>query len=148
MEIVELHALTGAQVRDVQGLMGELEPGVTVPAERLVAVVEAPWTHFFAAVEDAGRIVGCATLSVYDIPTGRKAWVEDVVVHSSCRGQHIGKRLMEHIIAFAQREMGDIDLHLTSRPQRVAANQLYRSLGFQQRETNVYKLEIRNIPNR
>ena len=87
MEIVELHELTGSQVREVQGLMGELEP-----AERIVAVVEAPGTHFFAAVEETSRIVGCATLSVYVIPTGRKAWVEDVVVHSSCRGQHIGKR--------------------------------------------------------
>lgn len=143
MEILELHTLTESQVLDIQALMEELEPGVTVPAERLVSVVEAPGTHFFAAVEESGRIVGCATLCVYDIPTGRKAWVEDVVVHSSCRGQHLGKRLMEHIIDFARCEMGEIALHLTSRPQRVAANQLYRSLGFQQRETNVYKLEIR-----
>lgn len=51
---------------------------------------------------------------------------------------------MEHIINFARRELGDVDLHLTSSPQRVAANNLYRSVGFQQRETNVYNLEIRN----
>lgn len=52
--------------------------------------------------------------------------------------------LMDFIIDFARRELGDVDLHLTSRPQRVAANNLYRSVGFQQRETNVYNLEIRS----
>ena len=106
-------------------------------------MVEAPGTHFFAAVGDDGRIVGCATLCVFDTPTGRKACVEDVVVNPACRGQHIGRKLMEHIIDFARRELGDVDLHLTSSPRRMAANNLYRSVGFQQRETNVYSLEIR-----
>ena len=70
--------------------------------------------------------------------------MEDVVVNSAFRGQHIGRKLMDFIIDFARRELGDVDLHLTSRPQRVAANNLYRSVGFQQRETNVYNLEIRS----
>ena len=135
--------MTGSQVLDVQALIKELEPDVAVSPERLTALVAAPGTHFFAAVEDDGHVVGCATLCVYDTPTGRKACVEDVVVRSACRGQHIGRKLMEHIIDFARRELGDVDLHLTSRPHRIAANQLYRSLGFQQRETNVYKMEIR-----
>jgi hypothetical protein len=51
--------------------------------------------------------------------------------------------MMEHIIDFARRELGDVELHLTSTPKRVAANSLYRSVGFQQRETNVYNLEIK-----
>ena len=64
-------------------------------------------------------------------------------MNPACRGQHIGRQLMEHIIDFARRELGDVDLHLTSSPRRVA-NNLYRSIGFQQRETNVYNLEIRS----
>ena len=144
VEIVELKSLTESQALDVQALMGELVPGLSVSVERLVALVEAPGTHFFAAVGDDGHIVGCATLCVFDTPTGRKACVEDVVVNSAFRGQHIGRKLMDFIIDFARRELGDVDLHLTSRPQRVAANNLYRSVGFQQRETNVYNLEIRS----
>ena len=89
------------------------------------------------------RILGVATLCVYESPTGRKASVEDVVVSQACRGQHIGKRLMEHIITFARTNLADIDLCLTSRPHRVAANNLYRSLGFQPKETNVYKMPIK-----
>lgn len=144
VEIVELKSLTESQALDVRALMGELVPGLSVSVERLVALVEAPGTHFFAAAGDDGRIVGCATLCVFDTPTGRKACVEDVVVNSAFRGQHIGRKLMDFIIDFARRELGDVDLHLTSRPQRVAANNLYRSVGFQQRETNVYNLEIRS----
>ena len=143
MKIVELKTLTEAKALDVQALVGELEPGLIVSPDWLVSVVSAPGTHFFVAVDDDGHVVGCATLCVYDTPTGRKACVEDVVVCSACRGQHIGMKLMEHIIDFARCELGDVDLHLTSRPHRIAANQLYRSLGFQQRETNVYKMEIR-----
>ena len=106
-------------------------------------MVEAPCTHSFAAVEDDGHVFGCATLCVFDTSTGRKASVEDVVVNPECRGQHIGRKLMEHIIDFARRELGDVELHLTSNPRRVAANNLYRSVGFQQRETNVYNMEIK-----
>lgn len=142
-EIVELKSLTESQALDVQALIRELVPGLSVSVERLVSVVEAPGTHFFAAVGDDGQVVGCATLCVFDTPTGRKACVEDVVVNPVCRGQHIGRKLIEHIIDFARRELGDVDLHLTSSPRRVAANNLYRSVGFQQRETNVYNLEIR-----
>ena len=144
MEIIELQSLTESQVLDVQALIKELVPGLSVSAERLVSVFEAPGTHFFAVVGDDGHIVGCATLCVFDTPTGRKACVEDVVVNPACRGQHIGRKLMEHIIDFARRELGDVDLHLTSSPRRVTANNLYRSIGFQQRETNVYSLEIRS----
>lgn len=144
MEIVVLHSLTESQSYDIQGLIKELVPGLCVSRERLVALVAALGTHFFVAVGDDGHIVGCATLCVFDTPTGRKACVEDVVVNPACRGQHIGKKLMEHIIDFARRELGDVDLHLTSSPRRVAANNLYRSVGFQQRETNVYNLVIRS----
>lgn len=142
MEIVELKSLTESHVLDVQALIGELVPGLTVSSERLSALVAAPGTHFFAAVEEDGHIVGCATLCVFDTPTGRKASVEDVVVNPECRRQHIGRKLMEHVIDYARRELGDVELHLTSNPRREAANNLYRSVGFQQRETNVYKMSL------
>lgn len=47
VEIVELKSLTASQALDVQTLIGELVPGLSVYAERLVALVEAPGTHFF-----------------------------------------------------------------------------------------------------
>ena len=143
MDILELYSLTEEQGKDLLGLMEELDPEVTVTVEEMRAAVEMSGTHFFAAVDDDGHIAGCATLCVFGSPTGLKASVEDVVVSQACRGQHIGKRLMEHIITYARTNLADVDLCLTSRPHRVAANNLYKSLGFQPKETNVYKMPIK-----
>ena len=143
MNITELHSLTDSQVSDLLVLMKELAPDLTVTAEMLQNTVESPNAHLFAAIDDEGRIIGCATLCVFESPTGRKASVEDVVVLSSSRGQHLGKALMEHLIGYACRELKDVDLHLTSHPTRVAANKLYQSLGFELRGTNFYRMKIR-----
>ncbi len=140
IEIVELNTLTDAQVQEVIGLMGELDPTITVTTEMVKRTVEAPGTHFIAVTAEE-HIIGCASLCVFESPTGRKASVEDVVVSSPYRGQHIGKQLMQYIIEYAK-TLAPINLQLTSRPERVAANKLYQSLGFQKRETNAYRMEI------
>ena len=143
MIITELHTLTDRQIKDMMALMLELAPGVQVSAEMLQKAIESGSTHFFAMMEGDGRIVGCASLCVFESPTGRKASVEDVVALSSCRGLGYGKRLMEHVIDYAQKELSPIDLHLTSNPKRVSANALYKAVGFEQRETNVYSMVIK-----
>lgn len=143
MRILELHTLTDSQLEDLIGLMGELDPEITVTAEGIRRAVEMQGTHFFAAIDDDGHIVGCATLCVLESPTGRKASVEDVVVGSAFRGQGLGRSLMERIIDFARTELDGTEIHLTSRPQRIAANSLYLSLGFEKRETNIYRLKGR-----
>ena len=145
MQIRRLQSLTDAQLDDIQVLMRELSASIAVTSEMIRRAVESPDTHFFALMEDDGRIIGTASLCVFHSPTGSKAHIEDVVVLSSYRGRHLGKMLMEHLIEYARKEFKEIDLSLTSRPQRVAANQLYKSLGFCQRETNVYSMAIRPI---
>lgn len=142
MRIAELTSLSDAQVSDILALMRELDPEIAVTSALLKRAFESAGTHFFAALEDDGHVMGCATLCIFDSPTGRKASVEDVVVSSSCRGRGIGRQLVETIIDYARCELAPVEIHLTSRPHRVAANQLYRSLGFQQKETNVYRLCI------
>ena len=129
-------------MEEVLLLMRELSPDSHVTPAMVRRAVEGQGTTFFA-VMDGERIVGCASLCVYDSPTGRKASIEDVVVLSSYRGQHLGKRLMEHVITYARQELKTVSLYLTSRPHRIAANELYRSLGFRQKETNVYVLKFK-----
>lgn len=143
MIIKELSSLSESQVKDVISLMGELTPGIVVTREMLLRAVDSATSHFFAILEEDDRIIGCATLCVFDSPTGRKASVEDVVVSSSYRGQRLGKLLMERVIEFAKTELHNVEIHLTSRPHRVAANQLYQQLGFQKKETNVYVMKVR-----
>ena len=142
MTIKELSTLSDAQVKDILLLMSELTSSIKVTSEMLLQSVVSNNSHFFAIV-DVSHILGCATLCVFDSPTGKKASVEDVVVSSSYRGQGLGKLLMQHVIKFAKTELHDVDIHLTSSPHRVAANKLYQQLGFQKRETNAYEMRIR-----
>ena len=142
MNIIQLHTLTQEQIQDLLGLMKELNPEIKVTAEMLEAVVADPGARFFAAIGPDGHIVGTATLCISHSPTGRKGGIEDVVVGSAFRGRHIGRQLMEHIIAYARKNLAPIQLHLTSRPFRTNANRLYQAVGFQPYETNVYKLKI------
>ena len=142
MEIIELTSpLSAQQVADLLALMPQLDPEITFTADMLQAAVADPSTHQFAAVED-GHIVGTASLCVSHSPTGRKGGIEDVVVSSAFRGRHIGRLLMEHIIAYSRNNLAPIVLHLTSRPFRESANRLYQAVGFQPYDTNVYKLPI------
>lgn len=143
MTIQELSTLGESQIKDVLSLISELTSNVTVKPEVLRKTVASPYCHFFAIVEDNDCIIGCATLCVYNSPTGQKASLEDVVVSSQYRGQGLGMLLVKRVIEYAKRELRDVDIHLTSRPFRVAANMLYQKMGFEKRETNAYEMRIR-----
>lgn len=87
---------------------------------------------------EAGTILGMLSLATFAIPTGVRAWVEDVVVDAGTRGMGAGQQLVEAAVAHAQK-IGARTVDLTSRPSREAANRLYRRCGFELRETNVYR---------
>lgn len=106
--------------------------------EELQAI--ADHSCLFLLVAD-GNVAGMLTLTSYRCPTGRKWWVEDVVVDRAWRGRGLGRLLLEHAMAYA-RQAGRGTLMLTSRPSRSEANALYRALGFQPKETNGYTYYI------
>lgn len=109
--------------------------------EELCAIVESDSSHLFIA-ECGNHVCGMLTLGDYMAPTGRKMWIEDVVVDEAARGKSVGRRLVEHAMAYAA-SLGGGSLMLTSRPSRIAANRLYRSCGFSPKETNVYVLPVK-----
>ena len=90
---------------------------------------------------DGDAIVGSLTLVVFPIPTGIRAWIEDVVVDEAARGKGVGGALNTFALQRA-RERGAKTVDLTSRPSREAANRLYQRLGFVARETNVYRYTL------
>ncbi|MBU3702967.1 MAG: GNAT family N-acetyltransferase [Ilumatobacteraceae bacterium] len=96
-------------------------------------------TMFVARVES--RIVGSLTLAMFRIPTGVRAWIEDVVVDDSARGHGVGEALNRAALDHAKAH-GAITVELTSRPSREAANRLYQRMGFVARETNVYRYTL------
>ena len=86
-----------------------------------------------------GAIVGTLTLVMFPIPTGLRAWIEDVVVDERGRGSGVGAALTTEAVRLA-REQGARSIDLTSRPSRAAANRLYERLGFRARESRLYRL--------
>lgn len=88
--------------------------------------------------EATPQLLGMLTLATFDIPTGKRAWIEDVVVDNAARGHGAGQQLVEAAVAFGIK-IGAKSIDLTSRPSREAANRLYRRCGFELRETNLYR---------
>ena len=90
---------------------------------------------------EGGPVLGSLTLVVFPIPTGIRAWIEDVVVDEAARGRGVGEALNRHALDRARAE-GAKTIDLTSRPTREAANRLYLRLGFVPRETNIYRFTL------
>lgn len=88
-----------------------------------------------------GKILGCGCVSLYRVPTGLRAVIEDVVVDGTARGQGVGEALMNELVKAAG-ELGAAGVSLTSNPAREAANRLYLRMGFKLRKTNSYYLRI------
>jgi ribosomal protein S18 acetylase RimI-like enzyme len=106
-------------------------------ASELRGVVNDPGNVVFIARLD-GHIVGTLTLVTFRIPTGMRAWIEDVVVDSAASGHRIGELLTRAALDRAA-ALGVRTVDLTSRPSREAANYIYQKVGFEQRETNLYR---------
>lgn len=109
-------------------------------ADELAEMVDSPASDVVVARVD-GRIVGTLTLVVFRIPTGVRAWIEDVVVDDAARGHGVGEALNQFALDLA-RSKGAKTVDLTSRPSREAANRLYQRIGFVARETNVYRFTL------
>ena len=144
---VEISAATAATPELVEAfvrLTPQLSSSSPPPsADELAEIVASPATVLFIArdPDDGGRIVGSLTLALFRIPTGLRAWIEDVVVDGEARGKGVGEALNQAALDHA-RHVGARTVDLTSRPSREAANRLYQRIGFVQRSTNVYRYDL------
>ena len=144
MKIVEATAVTPEIVESIGRLIPQLSTSATIPTagelQRLVS--SGVSTLLVARDPDQGdQIVGTLTLILFRIPTGVRAWIEDVVVDVSARRRGVGELLCREAIDRA-RSAGARNLDLTSRSARKAANRLYQRLGFSLRETNLYRYAL------
>jgi ribosomal protein S18 acetylase RimI-like enzyme len=137
IEIVE-HP-TAEVVEALARLLPQLSSAAPPDSSELAVIMSSGSTLFVARVD--GRIVGSLTLVMYRIPTGLKAWIEDVVVDESARGHGVGEALSQAALGEARRH-GAKAVSLTSRPSRDAANRLYQRIGFVARDTNVYRYSL------
>ncbi|HWF16016.1 MAG TPA: GNAT family N-acetyltransferase [Acidimicrobiales bacterium] len=119
-------------------LLPQLSSSSPAPSKgTLSRIVADPGTTLFVA-RDGEAIVGMLTLVTFEIPTARRAWIEDVVTHDAARGKGVASALVNAALDHASAR-GVHTVDLTSRPEREDANRLYVKLGFEQRTTNVYR---------
>lgn len=114
---------------------------ITFTPEMYHTLMEAPSSDLCLLTDSQAQVVGMLTLNTCMSPTGKRGWIEDVVVDEAYRGKALGRKLVDHAIGLA-RERGLQTLMLTSKPKRIAANALYRSVGFEPKDTNVYKMQF------
>jgi ribosomal protein S18 acetylase RimI-like enzyme len=143
VQIIEATEVTPALIEAFNRLVPQLSKSNPPPtAAELGLIVESPASILLIALDpDDGAILGSMTLAWFRIPTGVRAWIEDVVVDESARGRGVGEALNREALDRA-RGLGAKTVDLTSRPSREAANRLYQRLGFEPRETNIYRYSL------
>ena len=141
VEISPLESVTSEVLEAFDRLLPQLSANAKpIGAAELEALLGWQGTTVLLARLD-GRIVGTLTLVLFPIPSGLRAWVEDVVVDSSARGNGVGAALTTHALGLA-RAAGARAVDLTSRPSRMAARRLYEGLGFGVRDSRLYRYQL------
>jgi ribosomal protein S18 acetylase RimI-like enzyme len=142
MEIVEATEASPELVAAFERLIPQLSSSNPPPTRaELAEIIAAPATQLLIARDDDGTILGALTLALFRIPTGLRAWIEDVVVDDAARGKGVGEAINREALARAK-AAGATTVDLTSRPSREAANRLYQRIGFEARTTNVYRFDL------
>jgi ribosomal protein S18 acetylase RimI-like enzyme len=142
LSVAPVSEVTDEVVAAMVGLLPQLSASAPPPTRATIEeIVTAPATVLFVARDEAGAIVGTLTLVTFRIPSGVRAWIEDVIVDGAARGQGGGEALTRAALDAAA-AAGARTVELTSRPSRAAANRLYQRLGFETRETNLYRITL------
>ena len=129
-------------VAAVRRLLPQLSETAPPPeAYDLESIVTSPATSIFVARDAEREIVGMLTLALFRLPSGVRAWIEDVVVDEAARRLGAGRALVEAALALAA-DSGAVTVDLTSRPSRESARRLYETMGFEERTTTVFRRRL------
>ena len=139
--IIEIKTYSPEYHEAMQRFLDQLTTEQMVLTESMFhQLLDSENSHLFFIIKDE-QIAGMLTVGIYHSPTGGKAWIEDVVVDETFRGQGLSKVLLAHAIEFVKSQQIPL-LMLTSNPKRIAANKLYQAMGFERKETNVYRMKF------
>ena len=117
MKIYRVTECSANLIEVLEQLLPQLSSSATMPSEEYIESMLNNENFYLFVAEHEGAIVGMLSLVLVDIPTGRKAWIEDVVVDSRARGLHIGQALVEEAKVCAK-EVGAKKIYLTLHAKR------------------------------
>ncbi|SEM32180.1 phosphinothricin acetyltransferase [Chryseobacterium taichungense] len=130
-----LNANTQSQVYE---LFKQLSPDKKQLKLDEILMENNPVTLLGCFIED--RIVGIASMAIYKVISGKKGWIEDVIVDENYRGIGIGMRLIEKLMAISSEQQLS-EVLLFTEEHRTSAISLYEKLGFSRKESNIYTLK-------
>lgn len=96
-----------------------------------------------AYCEHNDQVIGIASMCTYKVISGKKGWIEDVVVDEQSRGQGVGRKLMEKLLEEGKKKNLS-EILLFTEDHRIPAIKLYSDLGFKLKESLIYTLKIRH----
>jgi ribosomal protein S18 acetylase RimI-like enzyme len=108
----------------------------------LKEVLDSENRIILAFCEDNNEVIGIASMCTYKVISGKKGWIEDVVVDKNFRSQGIGKKLMEKLLEEGKKK-GLTEILLFTEDHRIPAIKLYSDLGFKLKESRIYTLKIK-----
>jgi len=141
VEVTRVTKATPELTTALNALIPQLSSSASPLSESDVAELVANESVTLLIAKSGETVVGTLTLVTFPIPTGLRAWIEDVVVDEEARGLGVGVALTSAAIDIAT-SLGVKSIDLTSRPSREAANAMYVKIGFEKRETNVYRYSL------
>ena len=90
-----------------------------------------------AYCSEDNEIIGIALMCTYNVISGKKGWIEDVVVNLEHRGKGIGRKMMNKLLEVANdKELSEILLF--TEDHRTPAINLYSDLGFKVKDSRIY----------
>jgi ribosomal protein S18 acetylase RimI-like enzyme len=138
VQVEVLNSVTDEVVEAFGRLLPQLSRSAgALDAAAIDVISSAPAITILLARCDT-RIAGMLTLAMFPIPTGVRAWIEDVVVDEAFRGRGAGEELTQAALRLAA-AAGARTVDLTSRPSRAAAGRLYERAGFELRDSRLYR---------
>jgi len=98
--VVELiREVTDDLIESLQRLIPQLTSTPPPDRKQLEAIVVSDAARLLVARDSTNRIMGTLTLVVFPIPTGVRAWIEDVIVDDQARGQGVGAALTQEALS-------------------------------------------------
>jgi ribosomal protein S18 acetylase RimI-like enzyme len=141
VDVEVMNEVTSEIVEAFDRLLPQLSSSARpLDAAALSAIASAPASTVLLARAE-GQIVGTTTLIIFRIPTGVRAWIEDVVVDEAARGRRVGEALTREALRMAE-QAGARTVDLTTRPSREAAGRLYERVGFSRRDSRLYRYTL------
>jgi len=137
LTLLQKKDLTETLEHQIHSLFSELN--ADIKQHTLTQIFENEKQIVFVIASENKQIAGMASMAIYEVISGKKGMIEDVVVSKAFRRKGIGRKLIEKLIQEAT-NLNLSEILLFSGHHREAAIALYKSLGFTLKDSGLYRL--------